>query len=523
MYTGGHVVVGNHYCLGPKIGEGSFGVIHQGVDMMTNTYVAIKLEPVKTSDPQLRDEYRVYRHLAGCHGVPEVHYYGTEGDYNVLCIDLLGPSLEQLFEACGRRFSIKTVAMLARQMITRIRSLHKRNMIYRDIKPDNYLTGLPDTPGESTVFLIDFGLAKRYFDPKTGKHIPYVDKKHVTGTARYMSVQTHLGSEQSRRDDLESLGFVFMYFLRGKLPWQGMNAKTNGHRNELIGQKKIATSIEDLCAGFPPEFAEYMHYVRNLTFEEEPRYEYLLSLFANVLTKMGQPEDFLFDWMLGNGALNVAKVIPPAAQYLTASNRANHATVNVASKPPTPNGLARSRTPTPNNNTRISSNLTFTAPSPVPLQPQPAVVSVSGLAQLPAVNNNNNGIGRMIGIRRSNPVLAPKPSEYVYGGTAAAAVGVSGSNNHASGNNLSTTGGGGTDSSGNWRRSTGRKRSPRNSTFTLDRTSRAVVASSQEMVHRAGDDPGSFAGIFDMELEPAANPSTVPATGSSGVSGERYR
>ncbi|RKP23767.1 kinase-like domain-containing protein [Syncephalis pseudoplumigaleata] len=293
-------VVGVHYRVGRKIGEGSFGVIYEGTNLLNNQQVAIKFEPRKSDAPQLRDEYRTYKILAGTPGVPSVYYFGQEGLHNILCIDLLGPSLEDLFDMCGRKFTIKTTVMLAKQMLTRIQAVHEKHLIYRDIKPDNFLIGRPHHRNANMVHLVDFGMAKQYRDPKTKQHIPYRERKSLSGTARYMSINTHLGREQSRRDDLEALGHVFMYFLRGGLPWQGLKAATNKQKYEKIGEKKQTTAIKDLCEGFPEEFAIYLTYVRKLGFEETPDYDYLRGLFTKVLQRIGETEDGVLDWMLLN-------------------------------------------------------------------------------------------------------------------------------------------------------------------------------------------------------------------------------
>lgn len=230
-------------------------------------------------------------------GIPNVYYFGQEGLHNILVIDLLGPSLEDLFDHCGRRFTIKTVVMVAKQMLSRVQTIHEKNLIYRDIKPDNFLIGRPGTKSSNVIHVVDFGMAKQYRDPKTKQHIPYRERKSLSGTARYMSINTHLGREQSRRDDLEALGHVFMYFLRGGLPWQGLKAATNKQKYEKIGEKKQTTAIKDLCEGFPEEFSKYLTYVRNLGFEDTPDYDYLRELFTQALKNTGEVEDGEYDWM----------------------------------------------------------------------------------------------------------------------------------------------------------------------------------------------------------------------------------
>ncbi|MCJ1448406.1 MAG: casein kinase I [Stictis urceolatum] len=295
-------VVGVHYRVGKKIGEGSFGVIFEGTNLLNNQQVAIKFEPRKSDAPQLRDEYRTYKILVGCPGIPNVYYFGQEGLHNILVIDLLGPSLEDLFDHCNRRFSIKTVVMVAKQMLSRVQTIHEKNLIYRDIKPDNFLIGRPSSKSANVIHVVDFGMAKQYRDPKTKQHIPYRERKSLSGTARYMSINTHLGREQSRRDDLEALGHVFMYFLRGGLPWQGLKAATNKQKYEKIGEKKQTTAIKDLCENFPEEFNKYLSYVRNLGFEDTPDYDYLRDLFTQALKNTGEVEDGEYDWMkLNNG------------------------------------------------------------------------------------------------------------------------------------------------------------------------------------------------------------------------------
>ncbi|XP_038694238.1 casein kinase 1-like protein 6 [Tripterygium wilfordii] len=287
-------VVGSKFKLGRKIGSGSFGELYLGVNVQTGEEVAVKLEPVKTKHPQLHYESKLYMLLQGGTGIPHLKWFGVEGDYSIMVIDLLGPSLEDLFNYCNRKFSLKTVLMLADQLINRVEYMHSRGFLHRDIKPDNFLMGLGRKANQ--VYVIDYGLAKKYRDLQTHKHIPYRENKNLTGTARYASVNTHLGVEQSRRDDLESLGYVLMYFLRGSLPWQGLKAGTKKQKYDKISEKKVSTPIEVLCRSYPTEFYSFFHYCRSLRFEDKPDYSYLKRLFRDLFIREGYQFDYVFDW-----------------------------------------------------------------------------------------------------------------------------------------------------------------------------------------------------------------------------------
>lgn len=289
-------VIGGKFKLGRKIGSGSFGELYLGVNVQSGEEVAVKLESAKTKHPQLHYESKLYMLLQGGTGIPHLKWFGVEGEYNVMVIDLLGPSLEDLFNYCNRKFTLKTVLMLADQLINRVEYMHSRGFLHRDIKPDNFLMGLGRKANQ--VYIIDYGLAKKFRDLQTHKHIPYRENKNLTGTARYASVNTHLGVEQSRRDDLESLGYVLMYFLRGSLPWQGLKAGTKKQKYDKISEKKMQTPIEVLCKSYPSEFTSYFHYCRSLRFDDKPDYSYLKRLFRDLFIREGYQFDYVFDWTI---------------------------------------------------------------------------------------------------------------------------------------------------------------------------------------------------------------------------------
>ncbi|EHL01297.1 putative Casein kinase I like protein hhp1 [Glarea lozoyensis 74030] len=348
--------VGNKYRIGRKIGSGSFGDIYLGTNIISGEEIAIKLESVKAKHPQLEYEARVYKSLAGGVGIPFVRWFGTECDYNAMVLDLLGPSLEDLFNFCNRKFSLKTVLLLADQLISRIEYIHAKSFIHRDIKPDNFLMGIGKRGNQVNV--IDFGLAKKYRDPKTHFHIPYRENKNLTGTARYASINTHLGVEQSRRDDMESLGYVMLYFCRGSLPWQGLKAATKKQKYDRIMEKKMTTPTDVLCRGFPNEFAIYLNYTRSLRFDDKPDYSYLRKIFRDLFVREGFQYDYVFDWTVYKYQKNAQAIAQAAGQQPGAQEdeekprtRTNAATaggaapqhVSSASKPQAGPGISGSR------------------------------------------------------------------------------------------------------------------------------------------------------------------------------------
>lgn len=282
------------YKVGRKIGHGSFGDIHLGTNLKTGEEVAVKFEKIRSRHPQLISESKILKSLQGASGVPLIYWFGAEGDFNIMIIELLGPSLEDLLKYCQNNFSLKTVLQLADQMLSRIEYLHSKDFIHRDIKPENFLIGLGSKFQE--VFLIDFGLARKFRDSKTGAHIPYCEGKSLTGTARYASIFTHRGIQQSRRDDLECLGYVLVYLLKGSLPWQGLQGNNKKEKYLNITRKKESTSLETLCQDLPCEFLRYLQICRSLEFEGRPDYTALKLMFSELYIRLEYTFDRVFDW-----------------------------------------------------------------------------------------------------------------------------------------------------------------------------------------------------------------------------------
>ena len=286
--------VGGKFRISKKIGDGAFNEIYQGSDIFDNSEIAIKLEHNSIKYPQLLFESRLLESIPGI-GIPKVFWAGVSGEYNVMVFELLGKNLEELLQNCDKKFSLKTTLMIAIQVLDRIRHLHMHNYIHRDIKPQNFSIGRGEN--EHIIYLIDFGLAKRYREEYTNFHIPLRQNIKLTGTIRYASCNALNKKELSRRDDMESIGYLLIYLLKGSLPWQGLKIKQKSEKYSKIKELKMSLEPEKLCEDLPDEFKEYIESVKNLEFEEEPDYGRYINMFTELFKKKEYVKDYMYDWV----------------------------------------------------------------------------------------------------------------------------------------------------------------------------------------------------------------------------------
>ena len=282
------------YKLLRLIGKGSFSEVYLGENIVTKKIYSVKIENrylIKTEN--LEKELYILLNLK-CFGIPEVISFGRSGKYNILVQTLLGKSLEKIWLENNRSFNIKDLCMIAIQTLDRIEYIHSKNYLHRDIKPENFLVGYPDS---SVIYLIDFGLSKKYRSSRTGKHIKSLKIKKIDGTTNFLSLNAMRGNEQSRKDELESLGYMYIYLAKGELPWSNIKCHKIEDMITKTGIMKSKISVENLCQKLPNEFCQYMNYVKKLSFEQNPDYEYLRNLFKNILFRNKERLDNIFSWV----------------------------------------------------------------------------------------------------------------------------------------------------------------------------------------------------------------------------------
>lgn len=277
------------------LGRGAFGEVYICLDLLQERCCALKLEPLTAMSPQLTDEAETLRALQRVVGVPALYWVGCEHGNRAIAMELVGHTLDQLLEECGGRFSLKTTLQVGDQMLQRLESLHTCEYIHRDIKPENFAIGKGIT--QDLVYLLDFGLAKKYSN--CGRHIPPSEHRGMTGTIRYASINAHMGLELSRRDDLESLFYVLIFFAKGALPWQGVACASKHDKYRRVFEIKLNTPFDSLTKGLPAEFAAGLRYVRSLKFDAQPNYAYLRKVIRDGLTAVGDAGAG-FDWRAGS-------------------------------------------------------------------------------------------------------------------------------------------------------------------------------------------------------------------------------
>ncbi|CAK78705.1 unnamed protein product (macronuclear) [Paramecium tetraurelia] len=284
-------VFNNQYVIQKKISSGSFGVVYQGIDLRTSDQVAIKVEKQEIDDLfSLDREIQILKNLHGTPQVPKLKWAGKEKGHNVMVIQILGRDLTHYLRQ-RKRFSLACVLGIADQMLTILEAIHSKGVIHRDIKPENILAGKERE--RNLIYLVDYGIAKQFKD-KDDKHIAFKENKPFLGTSRYASIAAHKGQELSRKDDLESLGYMLIFLLKGSLPWQSISYKNEDEKVKMVGLLKMRITSQELCQDIPTEFMRFIDLVKKMSYREKPDYRYFQQLFRRV--SIQQQIECRFDW-----------------------------------------------------------------------------------------------------------------------------------------------------------------------------------------------------------------------------------
>ena len=276
--------------------HGSFSFIYEGINIETNEHVAIKLEPrnAQSENLLLQNEIFYLYKLRHCPGIVKIITTGRTKKYNILIEPLLGGTLYSLYLDQNKNFTLKDICLISLQCISRLESVHNKGIIHCDIKPENFCVGLRD---KRIIYLIDFGISKKYRSDRTKKHIQFNITKTMCGTARYASMNALSGLQLSRRDDLESLSYMILYFLTKKLPWQGITAKSLATRYKKIYEKKSELEKWDKFLSLPIQIQNFIKYCRNLGFSEDPNYKLMKNFFYDLMKANDYVDDKNFSWI----------------------------------------------------------------------------------------------------------------------------------------------------------------------------------------------------------------------------------
>ncbi|CAK65618.1 unnamed protein product (macronuclear) [Paramecium tetraurelia] len=291
-------MINDKFLIKKKISQGSFGVVYVGQDVQTNQYVAIKIEK-NDQGSSLEKEAKILQHLNGTLNIPRLFYFGEHKKQMLMVISFLGKDLTYYIRQY-KKFSLKCVLLIAEQMLSILENIHLKSVLHRDIKPENILAGRDN---DSNLYLVDFGISKFYRD-KRGRHINFSENKPFLGTSRYASLGAHKGQEQSRRDDLESLGYVLVYLLKGSLPWQVLKLQDE-QKIKAVGDMKDTMTLHELCNGLPNEFERMIDYARKLDFKAAPDYKFLKKMFQHLAHSQNIQDQLRYDWDFTPSSLQV--------------------------------------------------------------------------------------------------------------------------------------------------------------------------------------------------------------------------
>ncbi|CAK87070.1 unnamed protein product (macronuclear) [Paramecium tetraurelia] len=281
------------YVVQKKISSGSFGVVLFGHDKDKNIDVAIKIEKEENEDVRsLEREVQVLERLNGIEGVPKIYWHGEQDDFNVIVMQILGKDLSHYVKS-KKKFSFKTSIQLGIQIVKVLERIHNKGVVHRDLKPENVLFGIDDE--SSKIYVVDFGISKIFRD-KNGNIHPFRDNTSFIGTTRYASIAAHKGFELSRKDDIESLIYVLLYFIKGQLPWQNMQNVSDEERTAKVGEMKMSIDPRELCKDAPIEFAIILEYLKQLQYLSEPNYNLIQQQFEKAAENLGIQLDYSYDW-----------------------------------------------------------------------------------------------------------------------------------------------------------------------------------------------------------------------------------